>query len=538
MFLKAFIRLFLAASIPLVILIFPLEVTLLDRINLHFWQERIDRTFQGTFKLLEEKLTQHPQEQWPEQFVLLTPPFSYDLNLRPLSYYEGKESIFSCLKKRQSYCIIDNDDVVAVHTLVQGSSWVIEMYIDQTDQEDMRRNIQGTVSLLNDKFPSDKQDLWPSRLTEVQNIFAFPVDIVSADQLPLSSVQRLIFEKKGTVSIDTDEGTLVYHQTSPDKPIFSLGPLPITESTTSIFLLILAVLLGSVSIGLLSFVFILWRDIRRLIRVATQFGDGHLAVRSMTKKHALLAPLAKSFDAMADNIQTTIISQSNLTNAIAHDLRTPLSRLSFATEMLDSDDLSTEDKQRYTQAMTGAIDTLDHLIKQMLVLARYSRAMNINHFSNTQLANELTEEVELFAQDYPLLSINLMVADEVADLTMFIDRRAIIRALTNLVNNAARFAKSKIVIQLESIEQHYILTVCDDGPGIPVEDRELVLKPFTQLNNDTRDKDTEHGLGLAIVAQIAKWHRGKVDIFEADIGGAKISLSWPQDIKQNDHTQT
>ncbi len=532
MFLKAFIRLFLAASIPLVILIFPSEVTLLDKINLHFWQGRIDRTFQGTFKLLEEKLHQHPQEQWPEQFALLTPAFSYDLNLRPLSYYDDQESTLSCLKEQQSYCIIDNDDVVAVHSIVKGSSWVIEMYIDQTDQEDIRRNIQGTVSLLNDRFSPDQRDLWPSRLTDVQNIFAFPIDIVAADQLPLSSVQRAIFEKKGTVGIDTDGGILVYHQSSSDKPIFSLGPLPITESTTSIFLLILAVLLGSISLGLLSFVFILWRDIKRLIRVATQFGDGHLAVRSMTKKHALLAPLAKSFDAMADNIQTTIVSQSNLTNAIAHDLRTPLSRLSFATEMLDSDDLSPQDKQRYTQAMTGAIDTLDHLIKQMLVLARYSRATNINHFSHTQLANELTEEVDLFSQDYPLLLINLIIADKVADLTMFIDRRAIMRALTNLVNNAARFAKSNIVIELESHEQHYVLTVCDDGPGIPVEERELVLKPFTQLNNDNRDKDTEHGLGLAIVAQIAKWHRGKVDILQADIGGAKISLSWPQDVEQ------
>ncbi len=529
MFLKTFIRLFLATSIPLVILIYPAQPTLIDRINLYFWQERIDRTFKGTFNLLEEKLNQHPLEQWPEQFALLAAPFSYELNLRPLSDYADQENIFTCLKKQQNYCIIDNDDVVAVHTLLTGSSWVIEMYIDQSDQEDIRRNIQGTISLLNEKFPADTPNLWPKLLIKVQHTFAFPVDIIAADQLALSSTQQAIFDRTGSVGVETPDGIIAYHRSTADKPLFKLGPLPMTEPTTSIFLLIVAVLLGSISLGLLFFVFVLWRDIKRLIRMATQFGEGHLEVRSKTKKHALLAPLANSFDAMADNIQATITSQSDLTNAIAHDLRTPLSRLSFATEMLDSDDLDETDRQRYLNAMTGSIDTLDHLIKQMLVLARYSRAMNINHFNDTQLSDDLLEETDLFIQDYPNLSIELKIADDVVSTAMFIDKRAMIRALTNLVNNAARFASSKVIISLLSTKTDYILTVCDDGPGIPTADRELVLKPFAQLNNDTRDKDTEHGLGLAIVAQIAKWHRGKVEIFDADIGGAKISLSWPRE---------
>jgi two-component system sensor histidine kinase RstB len=230
---------------------------------------------------------------------------------------------------------------------------------------------------------------------------------------------------------------------------------------------------------------------------------------------------------MADRIQSTITSQRDLTNAIAHDLRTPLSRLSFALEMIDADDLSADDKARYCQSMANSIDTLDHLIKQMLVLARYTRAADINHFTQSNISQLLSSEVEFYRDDYPHLEFELDIPATERETLCLIDKRAMSRALSNIINNAIRYTSSKIVLRLKTKGALLCISIEDDGPGIPNEQRENVFKPFIQLDNDTRDKDTEHGLGLAIVKQIAHWHQGHVSISVAQIGGARITFCWP-----------
>ncbi|EPJ52489.1 MAG: hypothetical protein OFPI_13530 [Osedax symbiont Rs2] len=529
MFLKAFIRIFLLVTIPVVVLTMPVtsDEAPLDNIATWLIKDKIEDTFQGTFALLEHRLQQHPERQWPAEFAKISQHFSYPITLRRLTDYAAHPKQQQLLKADQ-YIVSDEDDVSIITKRIAGTSWVIEMYNDEPLQEDIRKTTAGAVTLIADYLAARPREQWATALGEIQQMFAFPIRQVELHSLQLQLWERLQLQQTGTVTVLDDDGLIwIYQQLPHGQPLLKLGPIPISVSSSSLFYMLVAILLATISIGILIFVYLLWRDINKLTKVAARFGDGHLSQRSLIRASSVLSPLANSFDQMAERIQSTITSQRDLTNAIAHDLRTPLSRLSFALEMLDSPQLLELDRQRYTQAMVGAIDTLDHLIQQMLVLARYTRATDISHFGDSQLAQVLHRELELLRRDHPQLSFNLYIDPVLDNREIFIDIRAIQRALNNLVANAVRYAQRQVKISLKIQRQTYYLSICDDGPGIPLADRQQVFDAFAQLNNKQRELDTGHGLGLAIVKQIAQWHAGDVSISDCSLGGAKVTLCWP-----------
>lgn len=101
------------------------------------------------------------------------------------------------------------------------------------------------------------------------------------------------------------------------------------------------------------------------------------------------------------------------------------------------------------------------------------------------------------------------------------------RALGNLLQNARCHAHEQIVVSFTREGTDYLLSVEDDGPGIPESDRACIFEPFTRLDA-SRDRDTGgYGLGLAIVSRVAQWHDGSVCVTDSSLGGARFVLRWP-----------
>ncbi|KAG1244107.1 hypothetical protein G6F65_021995 [Rhizopus arrhizus] len=101
------------------------------------------------------------------------------------------------------------------------------------------------------------------------------------------------------------------------------------------------------------------------------------------------------------------------------------------------------------------------------------------------------------------------------------------RALLNLLQNAIRHAGGRVQVSLTSpAPQEYVLTVDDDGPGVPPADRERIFEPFIRLD-ESRDRGTGGtGLGLAIVSRVARWHHGMALATDSPLGGARFVVSW------------
>ena len=110
------------------------------------------------------------------------------------------------------------------------------------------------------------------------------------------------------------------------------------------------------------------------------------------------------------------------------------------------------------------------------------------------------------------------------------DATGLRRALNNLADNAARHAQSKVSFGLTTTDGTVVLTVDDDGPGIPQPDRRRVLERFVRLDT-ARTRDTGNtggsGLGLAIVTQLVTAHGGSISIEQSQLGGARVVIRFP-----------
>src|SRR5207253_2748335 len=97
----------------------------------------------------------------------------------------------------------------------------------------------------------------------------------------------------------------------------------------------------------------------------------------------------------------------------------------------------------------------------------------------------------------------------------------------NLADNAARHAVERVGLGLVERDDRVLLTVEDDGPGIPTADRERVLERFVRLDASRARENGGSGLGLAIVAELARAHDAELRIGEATLGGARVEVSFP-----------
>ena len=140
------------------------------------------------------------------------------------------------------------------------------------------------------------------------------------------------------------------------------------------------------------------------------------------------------------------------------------------------------------------------------------------------LPNAIEDEIE--AAQASDISIPVAVDSNVTDAAC--EPKFMARAVQNLVRNALRFAKSRVEVHVDSRDNRYFIHVDDDGPGIPESDHARLFVPFARLD-ESRSRDSGgSGLGLAIVQRIAEWHGGKAVISTSAMGGARITIEWPQ----------
>ena len=261
-----------------------------------------------------------------------------------------------------------------------------------------------------------------------------------------------------------------------------------------------------------------WKEMLRLESAAQRFGEGHLDERIHFDDTSSFERLGVAFNQMADNINTLIASKKQLIDGIAHELRTPLVRLRYRLEM--SDNLS----EAENAALNRDIGQLEALIDELLTYARLDRPQHELHLKPVELAGWLENHLSDLQALHPAKTLRLLPSTPCESL---LDLRLMARVLDNLVNNALCYCQQRIEIQFASDGVTGVLTVDDDGPGIPDCERQRVFEPFVRLD-PSRDRATGGcGLGLAIVSSVATAMGGSVAARHSPLGGARFEFSWP-----------
>jgi two-component system OmpR family sensor kinase len=303
--------------------------------------------------------------------------------------------------------------------------------------------------------------------------------------------------------------------------IKSIEPVPrrglLEWSLTMIFYAVIALVL-------MIWIWPLTRDLRALERAAAQFGNRNWSFNAPINPHSQIYPLAQTFRRMAARIDGLIASHKDMSNAVSHEIKTPLSRMKFEIELAQQAG-TREEVQRSLEHIKGDITQINDLVTATLsyaILERADVALNVNAHNFTTLIPAIAESV---ARDTrPDLRINTNVQSDAQAVRC--DMHLMETVLKNLLYNASRYAQHSIEVSFTAQQGVNRLVVDDDGPGIPEVDRRRVFESFVQLER-TAGRKTGFGLGLAIVKRAIEWHGGDVSVATAPRGGASFVVTWP-----------
>jgi two-component system OmpR family sensor kinase len=279
----------------------------------------------------------------------------------------------------------------------------------------------------------------------------------------------------------------------------------------------------------IAFVIMIWlwpltRDLRSLEASARRFGDRNWHFNVTVNERSPVYSLAATFRKMAARIDGLIASHRDMSNAVSHEIRTPLSRMQFEIELAQVTDSLPEVRERlaHIKADVGAINDLVNATMEYAILERADVALNMGRHDFSVLIPAIAESARLDTgrNRHVVTDIQGNSSQVVCDVHLLES------AYKNLLYNAMRFAKREVRVTFEAGDSVNRLTVEDDGPGIPAEDRGRIFESFVQLQRSGEAKQG-FGLGLAIVKRVVEWHNGSVFVDESPMGGARFTATWP-----------
>jgi two-component system sensor histidine kinase MprB len=243
--------------------------------------------------------------------------------------------------------------------------------------------------------------------------------------------------------------------------------------------------------------------------------------------------LANSFDSMLSALQQSVTAQRQLVADASHELRTPLASLRTNVEVLHRvAELPEHAREQVLTAIVEQLGELTTLVGDVVELARGDEP--VGRLTEVAFDRIVGAAVDRAARHWPRIGF----AAELALVTVRADAARLDRAVTNLLDNAAKFAGTRIpagtgsppeVVEV-SLAADGTLTVRDHGPGIPEEALPHVFDRFYRA--DQARALPGSGLGLAIVAQVAASHHGRAEIVNAEGGGVAATL-WLPPIPEN-----
>jgi len=216
--------------------------------------------------------------------------------------------------------------------------------------------------------------------------------------------------------------------------------------------------------------------------------------------------VAGTLNNMLDRIEELISNLRTTSNSIAHDLRSPLSRLKQRVEALSDPSKSAQDREIAVARATVEIDHVLRVLSQLTEISRAEAGLGREQFEEVDLCQLVKDAAELYEPVAADQGIQFEIAGNAAPIQGH--RPLLSQALSNLLENALRYApeNSAITIELRDDGPFALLIVRDRGPGVPEADLPRLQMPFVTL--DPARSDRSAGLGLALVAAIARMHGG------------------------------
>jgi two-component system, OmpR family, osmolarity sensor histidine kinase EnvZ len=292
-------------------------------------------------------------------------------------------------------------------------------------------------------------------------------------------------------------------------PMSGIGERDISPLT--IYLLVIGIL--SVAGGWI-FVRRLNKPLKALQDAALQVGRGQFPKPLKEQGSSEIIAVTSAFNQMSKGIKQLEDDRSLLTAGISHDLRTPLTRIRLATEMLP------ESQDWIKEGIVHDIEDMNDIIDQFIDYVRQDRQEK-QELTDLNLLIEDAVQARNIEQNH-IINMDLQPLPQLK-----VRRIAIKRVLDNLLENAFRYGSNNIEVSssFNKKTKHLSFTVRDFGPGVPADQIENLFQPFTQ--GDKARGSLGSGLGLAIIKRIVNMHSGNIELSNHPKGGLIACVTLP-----------
>lgn len=471
----------------------------------------------------ENELRDAPVAQWPERIERLKQHFGYEVTLLALPDVQASERNLDRLRHGLPALDESNDVIKYMLLPLRGSPYIVRVYLVQHVAENAARSTQGFYYLLERQLADASPLERIKRLQALEERFGYPIRSVPLSEIP-NEPDRARLRAGEIVAFDFDEPEERFFKRLPGEDrALQIGPFPryfLERVIEYVFRIAFAL---AVAFALYLWARPLWRDMRGLEHGAAAIGHGKLETRVRVSPRSPIRGVADTFNNMAQRVQELLKAQKESTDAISHELRTPISRLRFGVEMIEQTTVA-EDRTRYLATMRGALDELEALVDEALTYSRLTSSARRLSPQTVDLKDWLAAIID-DAQRSPGM-VQLISEVHPHDATAHFDARLVARALKNIIHNAQRHAQGAVKVVIRQDAVHTSFTVEDDGPGIPAEQRSAIFEPFYRIDNSRQRDSGGHGLGLAIVRRICEWTQAEVSVEDSTLGGALFRLRW------------
>ncbi len=387
----------------------------------------------------------------------------------------------------------------------------------------LAQGVAGDIALIIEQMPKyqqtdELQDLYRRAQTNFQLTFKYyPGEVIANSNkqsgLMETSLTRALenhIKKPFSLNSESDRFVIVHIQlgqgvleiTVPNKRFFS--------TTTYVFVMWMVgtslLLFGVAVIFMKNQV----RPISRLATAAEDFGKGRDSKKFKPEGALEVRQAASAFIAMRNRLKRHIQQRTDMLSGVSHDLRTPITRMKLQLEMMKAGD--------GTDELKSDISDMEHMLDAYLAFARGEGSEKQASASISEMLNQIVTQIRRKGAMIDLHSEG--------DLDATIRKGTLKRALTNLVENAARYGEN-ITIRAGKRENGIEIIIDDDGPGIPDEMREEVFRPFYRLDASRNPETGGVGLGMTIARDAVRGHGGEIGLSDAPGGGLRVTVLLP-----------
>jgi signal transduction histidine kinase len=285
---------------------------------------------------------------------------------------------------------------------------------------------------------------------------------------------------------------------------------------------LMALCLGGGGLALWSRIF---RPTFLLAEAATSFGGGNLQARAPILRNDEMGALNQTFNNMADAVCNREQERRDFIAVVAHDIRTPLSNVCMAAQLLNKMEVSTEQKVLLIERLTKNAGRMLAMVDDLLdcTQAEWGQLMlSQQKFDLAKLVREVVAEHSSVCQTHYFR----LQSEDTCD--VWGDKQRLERVVLNLLSNAVKYSSpgQNIVVKLEADGSYGAITIQDHGVGIAKQDLDEIFLPFLRLEK-TRSMAPGSGIGLTSVKKIVEAHRGRIEIASQPGIGTTVKVTLP-----------